>query len=236
MGNVSAPARTIEKMAINGSNVNFRDNPDLEANIIAKIEKDAVVTVVEKLGEWRKIKTQDGQVGYINKMFLKEVKPEQVAVSPDSPSKGKTTTAKKSSEANVQAGNGKSKVGNDLISYAKQFIGIRYKWGGITPKGFDCSGYTSYVMKHFGVKIPRTSKEQSKSGTAIAKSDLRTGDLVFFGRSASNRTVSHVGIYISDGNFIHSSSGGGGKGVTISNLNRGSYAARYVGARRYMKT
>ena len=244
MGKISEPEKPTEKMAINGNNVNFRDNPDLEAEIVAKLDKDMVVSVLERLGEWRKIKTSDGQIGYINKMFLSEIKPEQVAVSStssstsssssSSKSSSKTTTAK--SEANVKAGNGKSSVGSDLISYARQFIGIRYKWGGTTPKGFDCSGYTSYVMKHFGVTIPRTSQEQSKSGTKVSKSELRTGDLVFFGRSSTNKTVSHVGIYISNGNFIHSSSGGGGKGVTISNLNSGSYAARYVGARRYLKS
>ncbi|MCL2164342.1 MAG: SH3 domain-containing protein [Oscillospiraceae bacterium] len=241
MGSISEPARPTEKMEINGNNVNFRDNPDLEAEIKLSLEKDTVVTVIEKLGEWRKIRLPDGQVGYVNKMFLKEIRPEQVAVADTTTTKSggssgasKTKTAR-TTETNVKAGSGSSAVGSDLISFARQFMGIRYKWGGTTPSGFDCSGFTSYVMRQFGVSIPRTSRDQSRSGSEVSKSNLRTGDLVFFGRSSSNRTVSHVGIYIGDGNFIHSSSGGGGKGVTISNLNSGSYAARYVGARRYLK-
>ena len=245
INSLNEPAKPTTKMAIKGTDVNFRSNPDLDADIVARLEKDEVVTVLDRSGEWCRVKTSGGRTGYINKMFLTEIKPDQVVVVSNgsgsnktviNSNKQKTTTANSSnSEAKVKAGNGTSKVGTDVISYAKQFMGIRYKWGGTTTKGFDCSGFTQYVMKHFGASTPRTSKEQSKSGTAVSKSELRTGDLVFFAKSATNRTVNHVGIYIGGGDFIHSSSGGGGKGVTISNLNSGSYAARYYCARRYLK-
>ncbi|MDR1061266.1 MAG: SH3 domain-containing protein [Clostridiales bacterium] len=241
--NVNEPAKPTSKMQIKGDDINFRDNPDLDADIVAKLQNDTIVTVLESSGEWRRIKTPDGKIGYINKMFLTEVKTAQVTTTTSAGTNktviSKNTTAKKSSsggsEAGVAAGNGTSKAGSDLVSYAKQFIGIRYKWGGTTTKGFDCSGFTQYVMKHFGVSIPRVSRQQATSGTAVKKANLRVGDIVYFAKSGSNRTVNHVGIYIGNGNFIHSSSGGGGRGVTISNLNSGSYATRYAGARRYLK-
>ena len=241
INSLNEPTRPTTKMAIKGENVNFRANPDLDADIVAKLDKDSVVTVLDRSGEWCRVKTTDGYTGYINKMFLKEVKSDQIvpkASSGASKTVIKTTTKKtttSSPQISGKAGNGTSKTGSNVISYAKQFMGIRYKWGGTTTKGFDCSGFTQYVMKHFGVSTPRTSIQQSKSGTSIKKADLRTGDLVFFAKSASNRTVNHVGIYIGNGDFIHSSSGGGGKGVTISNLNSGSYARRFCGARRYLK-
>ncbi|MDR3120796.1 MAG: SH3 domain-containing protein [Clostridiales bacterium] len=244
--NVKEPTKPAVKMAIKGKNVNFRSDPDLDAPIVATLEADSVVTVLDSLGEWRRVKTADGQAGYINKMFLKEIKPVQVTAAAPAGSGGKTVIVKggsaksgsgaSSNEENVPAGNGTSKAGSNLVAYAKQFMGIRYKWGGTTTKGFDCSGYTQYVMRHFGVSIPRVSRDQARGGTAVKKADLRVGDIIYFAKSATNRTVNHVGIYIGSGNFIHSSSGGGGKGVTISNLNSGSYAKRFAGARRYLKS
>ena len=243
IANVREPVRSTVKMAIKGSNVNFRAKPDLDSEIVATLTNDEVVTVTDNLGEWRRVKTADGKTGYVNKMFLKEIKPVQVPVAGSTDSSGKTVIARggggssgssSSSSSSSSSGGGSSKAGSNLVAYAKQFMGIRYKWGGTTTKGFDCSGYTQYIMRHFGVSIPRVSRDQAQGGTAVSKENLRVGDLVFFARSATNRTINHVGIYIGSGNFIHSSSGGGGKGVTISNLNSGSYSKRYVCARRYM--
>ena len=248
---VNEPVKHTEKKAIKGSNVNFRAKPDLDSDIISTLTNDEVVTVIDNLGEWRRVKTSDGAVGYINKMFLKEIKVEQpkapatdssgktvitkTSKSTSSGSSGGNTSSKQTSSSGGDSSGGSAKGGSNFISYAKQFLGIRYKWGGTTTKGFDCSGYTQYIMKHFGANIPRVSRDQAQGGTAVKKENLRVGDLVFFAKSASNRTINHVGIYIGSGNFIHSSSGGGGKGVTISNLNSGSYSKRYVCARRYLK-
>ena len=87
-------------------------------------------------------------------------------------------------------------------------MGVPYKWGGTTPKGFDCSGFTQYVFKKAGVSLPRTSSAQGKVGTKVSRSELRSGDLVMF--------PGHVGIYIGDGMFIHSPSPG--KSVRIDDL------------------
>jgi len=239
--NVREPVRASVKMAIKGNNVNFRSKPDLDSEIIASLTNDDVVTVLDNLGEWRRVRTAGGVTGYINKMFLKEIKPAQVQVGSSSGNGSGATVITKnsasgSSGSSSSSSGGSSGAGSNLVNYAKQFIGIRYKWGGTTTQGFDCSGYTQFVMRHFGARIPRVSRDQAQGGTAVKKENLRVGDVVYFARSATNRTVNHVGIYIGSGNFIHSSSGGGGKGVTISNLNSGSYAKRYMGARRYLSS
>lgn len=85
-----------------------------------------------------------------------------------------------------------------LIDYTKNFLGIPYVWGGATPNGFDCSGLTSYVYRSVGVSLPRTASAQQKVGTSVALSELRAGDLIFFGSPAY-----HVGIYIGNGQYIH---------------------------------
>ncbi|MEG2983593.1 MAG: NlpC/P60 family protein [Peptostreptococcaceae bacterium] len=90
--------------------------------------------------------------------------------------------------------------GSELVNYARKFLGVPYVWGGTSPSGFDCSGFTQYVCGKLGVRIPRTSKEQANFGNHIgSKSNLQVGDLVFFGKPTS-----HVGIYTGNGNYIHS--------------------------------
>lgn len=116
-----------------------------------------------------------------------------------------------------------------LTSTIKPVMGVSYKMGGTTTKGFDCSGFTSYVFKKLGVTLPRVSSAQYKVGTSVSKSSLKAGDLVFF--NTTGRGVSHVGIYVGNGKFAHSSSS---KGVTITSLNSSYFAKRYVGAKRVM--
>lgn len=117
---------------------------------------------------------------------------------------------------------------NELIQVASKYKGIPYRYGGTTTAGFDCSGYTQYVFKQLGLSIPRTSGGQYSTGTAVSKSSLKTGDLVFF--NTSGKGVSHVGIYIGNNNFIHSSTS---KGVSVASIYDPYYwGSRYIGAKR----
>ncbi|MBU3113216.1 C40 family peptidase [Clostridium lacusfryxellense] len=101
---------------------------------------------------------------------------------------------------NVVLVSSKSKLtGSNIVYLAKQYIGTPYKRGGTTTAGFDCSGFTMYIYNRFKVKLPRTAKDQTSKGTAIKKSALKPGDLIFFGKP-----INHVGIYIGSGKFIHS--------------------------------
>ncbi|MFZ2900829.1 MAG: C40 family peptidase [Saprospiraceae bacterium] len=124
----------------------------------------------------------------------------------------------------------------EIVDYARQFLGTGYRSAGKTPAGFDCSGFTGYVMGKFGIQLSASSKYQENDGAPIKLSETRPGDLVFFRRDKSS-TVFHVAIVLSndeDGLFlIHSTSG---RGVVIDNLNESSYwKAKYATARRVIK-
>lgn len=120
--------------------------------------------------------------------------------------------------------------GQEIANYAKQFVGYPYVYGGSSPKGFDCSGLTSYVYSQFGYSINRTASNQLSNGVAVEKSQLQPGDLVFFRQNGSTKAASHVGIYIGSNQYVHASTPG--VGVIISDLNDPYISSGYVGARR----
>jgi len=120
------------------------------------------------------------------------------------------------------------RLGYSVVEYAKQFTGTPYVWAGSSPRGFDCSGFVVYVLREFGVSLPHRADLQFNQGYAVT--ELQPGDLVFYTTYA--RGPSHVGIYMGDGNFIHSSSGAGY--VTVTSMSSAYYSARYLGARRVL--
>jgi hypothetical protein len=119
-----------------------------------------------------------------------------------------------------------------LVETAERFIGVPYRWGGSSPDaGFDCSGLTMTVYHLNGLNLPRSSKEQFRTGVPIKRRQLSRGDLVFFATSGGG-TVSHVGIYTGKKRFIHAP--GQGKKIRIDSLSKRYYKSRYAGARTYI--
>ncbi|MCF6245468.1 MAG: C40 family peptidase [Sulfurovum sp.] len=122
---------------------------------------------------------------------------------------------------------------NALLEYAKYFKGVKYVWGGTTPKGFDCSGYVQFLYKKHNINLPRTAWSQSQKGVSVAKNDLKKGDLLFFLTDKKRGIpVTHVGIYIGNGEFIHAASKK--KGIIISPIYSGYYASKFVSAKRVL--
>lgn len=120
--------------------------------------------------------------------------------------------------------------GSEIAQFAQQYVGYPYVYGGSSPSGFDCSGFVTYVCKHFGYSVNRTASAQMDNGTAVSKSQLQPGDLVFFNNGNSSKRATHVGIYIGGNQFVHASTPT--VGVIVSDMDSAYYGTGFVGARR----
>ena len=233
-------------MYVDATTVNIREKADSNAKIILQLSRNTKVTVIEVVDKtWSKVQV-NGKTGYVASKFLSETKTQEVSTRSEETarseaSKSNTTASSTTSSSTTQSSEKKEETsttqassvsGANVVVYAKQYLGYRYVSGGSSPStGFDCSGFTSYIYKHFGISLSRTSGGQSSNGTAVPKSSLQAGDLVIFNNSG-NTKVGHVGIYIGGNSFIHASTTS--TGVIISSLSESYYAKRYVSARRVL--
>ncbi len=176
--------------------LSVREEPNTECSILALMPQGEELNVLEDLSGWVKVDL-DNTNGFISKDY--------VDISVQLP-KAMTMTE-------VRYGNGVSDVRVDLISYATQFVGNPYVWGGTSlTNGADCSGFTLSIFAKYGVYLPHSSKAQANCGTRISASEAKPGDLFFYGSGSS---ISHVAIYIGNGQIVHASSKK--TGIKISN-------------------
>lgn len=191
-----------------GATLNLRSGAGTDFDKVAVLNNGAVVEIVGVDNGWYKV-TYNDTTGYASSDYM-------IAVKDSAGSRGSDAAAAASSD-----------LGQQLVDYAKNFMGIKYVWGGNGPNSFDCSGFTKYVYAHFGYTLNRTATDQLSNGSKVASmSELQRGDLVFFNNGNTSKPVSHVGIYIGDGQFIHASTNA--YQVQIDNLFSGYYSRVYV--------
>ena len=233
---------TEKTMYVNDYSVNVRKEASTSSKVMMVLGINTKLTVIGEEGDWYKVKTSEGN-GYVSKKLLTSNSPttsrggnmlSDHKVSEVSNVTIKSTTASKSTSSTT------SKQ-TEIVNYAKQFLKVPYVYGGASKSGFDCSGFTMYVYKKFGISMRHGAQAQSKIGTAVntnkksassLKENLQPGDLVFFLDYETMDEIGHCGIYIGDGKFIHASSGSG-HCVKINSLLPGDYYnTRYCAARR----
>ena len=190
---------------VNGDGVNVRADASTDAEILASVDTGTIVTINGLVDGWYDVTCQYGTEGYIRSDFLDLTK--------------ESTTSASS--------------GSGIVDTAMQHLGTRYVYGGASPKGFDCSGFTMYVYSQHSYSLPHTATGQWQSGLGsrvYSIGELQPGDLVFFNDPSRNagKACSHAGIYVGGGQFIHSSSSRS-NGVIISDLTSGYYNTYFVG-------
>ena len=216
-------------MYINSQTVNVRQKADKTSQIIKQLSINTQVTVISTDNGWAYVDI-NGTKGYIAESLLSNTKQETSRGTTTERSTANTAAATQTTEdkttSNTPAESTTSTTGSSVVAYAKQILGCKYVYGGTTTSGFDCSGFTQFVYKHFGITLNRTAAAQYSNGKAVT--DLQAGDLVMFGKSGIN----HVGIYIGGNTFIHAANPS--RGVTTDTLASGYYKTNYVGARRIL--
>ncbi|WP_159456470.1 C40 family peptidase [Intestinibacillus massiliensis] len=189
------------------SSVNLRAEPNTDSEVLSSVSNGSTVAVLGVKNDWYKVQVGD-TVGY---MFTPYVYVNGRMASQTSRSDSSDAEAKR----------------NQVLDYAASFLGTPYVYGGSSPSGFDCSGFTSYVYKNTVRSIPRTATSQRNALTNVSMDELKPADLVFFGSGGS---ISHVGIYVGNGKFIHSPHTG--SVVKYDTLWSGNYNRRFVSGAR----
>lgn len=181
---------------VNTETLNVRAEKSTEAEVLSQVGNSEAFTVNSVADGWVEISVDDS-VGYISQDY--------VTLAQALP------TAKTIEQ--VKYGDGVSDVRTSVVSYALQFVGNRYVWGGTSlENGVDCSGFTMRILGKYGISLPHSSKAQPSYGTKISASEAKPGDLFFYG---SGRSISHVAIYIGNGQIVHASNKR--DGIKVSN-------------------
>ena len=213
---------TEKTMYVNTASIYMRKGAGTNYEVVDSLILNSSVIVTGEINDWYQVKVS-GKTGYIAKRLLSSKKTEE---STTRSSEERTNNQEQTTTNNVV-----TSKGEEVVNYAKQYLKCKYVYGASGPSTFDCSGFTMYVFKHFGISLSHSATAQSKKGTYVAKENLQPGDLVFFKDYQTMDGIGHCGIYVGDGNFIHASSGTG-YCVKLSTLLTGSYNTRYSTARR----
>lgn len=227
---------------VNGSNVNMRTGPSTSYKSLGRSQRGDLAYIIGINKQWYKVIWND-QICYIRSDYLTLTEnpyENRGALRDPIFFKHGKRFGPKVTVANFKASENyigpeqpetpeMSATAASIVATAKTCLGVRYKWGGESMSGFDCSGLVQYVFKKNGINLGRTIKKQYAAGTPLSKNELQAGDLVFF-QNTYTSGLSHVGIYIGNGEFIHASS----DGVMTSKLSNSYWSKHYYGACRIL--
>lgn len=220
---------------VNTDTLNLREATDKTSKVLKNLTKNQEVEILETIDGWYKVKINN-ITGYVAEKYISSTKIEVTSRSLDEDRATVNTESVNKEDVSKETQQNVSTSGMEVVTLAQKYIGYKYVSGGSTPeKGFDCSGFTSYIYSKFGVSLSRTASGQRNQGTEIGINNIKVGDLLIFNNS-SNSSVGHVGIYIGNNQFIHASNPSAYPvgGVKITSLSDSYYKQRFVCAKRVL--
>lgn len=229
---VAASAQSKGKISISSGAVNVRATASEDADVLTQLSNKTNVLIMSTSNGWTKIAYgESNTIGYVKSSYVIDANEVRSASLTSRSSSSNTRKASASSSSTTKVADSApatgSTKGQALVNEAAKYLGTKYVYGGSSPSGFDCSGLVQYVCRKQGISVGRSSRDQFRNGVSVSKSELRPGDLVFFGNGSR---VSHVGIYAGNGQMIHSPQTG--KTVCYTSINSTSRQRSYMGARR----
>ena len=210
--------QVIKSVYVNVEKANLRSESSTNSGIVSSANRKDKLDVISEENGWYKVKLSSGNAYIRNDLVVNTLEEVVVPTTPVIEANNTTST-----------GNTSTSTGEDVVEYAKQFLGCKYVYGGAGPNSFDCSGFTQYVYKNFGIYLSHSAVTQASNGIYVEKANLQLGDLIIF-RDWDNKSIGHCGIYIGNGKFIHAANPS--RGVVIDTFASGYYYERYVSARR----
>lgn len=225
-----------KKGKVNVETAKVRKSADKSSKVIGFLDYNDEITIISEEGEWYKF-TEKSIDGYVHKTLItlsENISSRGTNEDRDEENKKAVTTnnsiSNEVSKENENINKNDTK-GQDVVEFAKKYLGYKYVVGGKNPEtGFDCSGFTRYVFLQFGHSLGTTAAAQNNIGTEVSRENLKPGDLILFYDEGKTK-IGHTGIYISNGDFIHSANPA--RGVVIDNINTNSYYnQRYIVAKR----
>ena len=199
---------------VTASTLNIRSGAGTKYSVVTKASKGSKVEILESSNGWYKVKLSNGKIGWGSGSYISV-----------------TTSNNSNSNSNTENTTPSQNKVETVVNLAYAQLGKPYVWGAEGPNSFDCSGLIHYVYKQAGVSMPRSSKEQSNVGTKINKSDLQSGDLIFSSTDGTGG-VSHVAIYVGNGEMIHAPRTG--KNVEKVSINNSYWSKAYLYAKRVL--
>ena len=232
-----------KKGKVNVETAKVRKTADKTSKVVGFLDYNDEITILAEEGEWYKF-TEKNVEGYVHKTLVTVIGEETVSsrgTNEDRESENKeditqlpSESIENSKEVENATNNEVGNKGQEVVNLAKTYLGYKYVVGGKNPEtGFDCSGFTRYIYLQFDYSLGSTAAGQNNVGREVSRDDLRPGDLILFYDEAKTK-IGHTGIYMSNGDFIHSANPK--RGVVIDNINTNSYYnERYIVAKRIVE-
>ena len=236
--NQSQVTTSNKKGKVNVETAKVRSAANKTSKVVGFLDYNDEITILAEEGEWYKF-TEKNAEGYVHKTLITLV--EEESVSSRGTLEEREADKKEDVDSDIKEVTKENEIvnnvgnkGQEVVDIAKEYLGYKYVVGGKNPEtGFDCSGFTRYIYLQFGYSLGSTAAGQNNFGADVSRADLRPGDLILFYDEGKTK-IGHTGIYISNGDFIHSANPE--RGVVIDNINTNSYYnERYIVAKRIVE-